>query len=125
METVFDEIDIEHIHRPRINVGILISGTGSNMKRLIEQSQSRGSYCHVGLVISNKEGVKGLETAASMGVETLVIPHGNCREEFELKITKVKKNNDIFKGIISRCSSHEATKLFCLEAILVMKQSSY
>jgi folate-dependent phosphoribosylglycinamide formyltransferase PurN len=62
------------------------------MKRLIERSQSCGSNCHVGLVISNKADVKGLETAASMGVETLVIPHGNCREEFELKVTKVCRN---------------------------------
>lgn len=59
------------------------------MKRLIEQSQTRGSHCHISLVISNKPDVKGLETAASMGVETLVIPHGKCREEFELKVTKV------------------------------------
>lgn len=60
------------------------------MKRLIEQSQTRGSNCQIGLVVSNKADVKGLETASSMGIETLVIPHvGQTREEFELKVTKV------------------------------------
>jgi folate-dependent phosphoribosylglycinamide formyltransferase PurN len=59
------------------------------MKRLIEQSQTRGSNCHISVVVSNKHDVKGLETASRMGIETLVIPHGTCREEFELKVTKV------------------------------------
>ncbi|KAI6243237.1 Trifunctional purine biosynthetic protein adenosine-3 [Aphelenchoides fujianensis] len=87
--------DEEYLKRPRVNVGILISGTGSNMKRLIERSQERGSRCHVSVVISNKPDVRGLEIAAEMGVETLVIPHGSDRTEFEAKVTKALEDRGV------------------------------
>ncbi|KAI6222725.1 Trifunctional purine biosynthetic protein adenosine-3 [Aphelenchoides besseyi] len=85
----------EYLRRSRVNVGILISGTGSNMKRLIEQAQTRGSRCHVSVVISNKPDVRGLDTAAEMGIETLVIPHGNSRVEFEAKVTKALEERGV------------------------------
>uniref|UniRef100_A0A915DTW3 phosphoribosylglycinamide formyltransferase 1 n=1 Tax=Ditylenchus dipsaci TaxID=166011 RepID=A0A915DTW3_9BILA len=76
------------VHRKRVNVGILISGSGSNMARLIHESRRRNSHCHVSVVIANKIGVLGLEVARELGVEAVVIPHGNSRPEFERKITK-------------------------------------
>ncbi|KAI6228828.1 Trifunctional purine biosynthetic protein adenosine-3 [Aphelenchoides fujianensis] len=82
--------DEEYLKRPRVNVGILISGTGSNMKRLIERSQERGCRCHVSVVISNKP-----DTAAEMGVETLVIPHGTDRTGFEAKVTKALEDRGV------------------------------
>lgn len=74
--------------RPKVKVAILISGNGSNMKKLIESAQTPSSNCEVVVVISNKAGVKGLEVAKEMGIETLHIPHTQNREEGDCRISK-------------------------------------
>ncbi|VDM54727.1 unnamed protein product [Angiostrongylus costaricensis] len=46
-------------------------------------------------LISNKEGVKGLEIANAMGVETIVIPHTQVREEGDSKITEALRARNV------------------------------
>ncbi|VDM49392.1 unnamed protein product [Toxocara canis] len=74
----------------KVNVAILISGAGSNMKRLIESSLKPVSKCQIAVVISNVASAKGIETARSMGIRTKVIPSKGAptREAFEELITK-------------------------------------
>lgn len=60
------------------------------MVKLIEQSRLASSNCVISVVVSNKEGVAGLEKARAMGVNTVVIPHGEDRVEFEKKVTVVR-----------------------------------
>lgn len=55
-------------------VGVLISGTGSNMKVLAQASQKEDYPAEVCLVISDKPDVKGLQTAQEMGIKALAIP---------------------------------------------------
>lgn len=62
------------------------------MTRLIEQSHKRNSCCYISVVISNVLNVSGVNLAKSLGVDSIVIPHGNSREEFEEKIHKVGNN---------------------------------
>ncbi|CAD5229451.1 unnamed protein product [Bursaphelenchus okinawaensis] len=93
--SVFPNFDLDYLKRKRVNVGILISGTGSNMVKLIEQSRSSGSNCYVSVVVSNKENALGLQKARRMGVDTLVIPHGTDRAEFERKVTKELKSRGV------------------------------
>lgn len=58
---------------------ILISGGGSNMAAIVKTAQ-RDDWAgklgtHVALVISNKADAKGLDFAASQGIETAIVDH--------------------------------------------------
>ena len=65
-------------------VAVLISGRGSNLGSLIEAAS--GSY-RIILVISNVEGVAGLDRAQAANIPTQVIPHGGkTRESFDGEI---------------------------------------
>lgn len=63
------------IEQPRKKrVGVLISGTGSNMKVLAQACQNDEYPADVCLVVSDKSGVKGLETAREMGIKAVAFP---------------------------------------------------
>lgn len=67
-------------------VAVLISGTGSNLQSLIDHSfdPQTSSRAEIALVISNKDGVHGLERAKRAGIQTKVISHvGLKREEYD------------------------------------------
>ncbi|PIO55777.1 phosphoribosylglycinamide formyltransferase domain protein, partial [Teladorsagia circumcincta] len=74
--------------KPKIKVGILISGNGSNMVKLVESSRRPCSNCEVAVVISNKLGAKGMDIARAMGIEVLHIPHTQIREIGDSKISE-------------------------------------
>lgn len=66
-------------------VGVLISGSGSNLQALIDGCAAGSLPARIALVISNKPGVKGLERAAAAGIPTLVVNHREYpdRESFD------------------------------------------
>ena len=67
------------------NIVILISGRGSNMERIIEESQTGilSTCCRVSLVVSNRKDAKGLQVANGRGVATKVIEsRGLSHEDF-------------------------------------------
>ena len=73
----------------RAKVGVLISGSGSNMQALVEASRAPHCPFEVVLVISNKPDAGGLARAAALGVPTLVVDHrpfGSDREAHERTI---------------------------------------
>lgn len=59
----------------RARVGILISGTGSNMEALIRAAEADDCPYEVAVVISNKPDAAGVRRAGALGVETLVVDH--------------------------------------------------
>ena len=60
-----------------IDLGVLISGRGSNLEAILD-AIARGSLdARVRLVISNKASAGGLEIARAAHVPTVVIPHGD------------------------------------------------
>ncbi len=59
----------------RVKLGCLISGRGSNLQALIDACATPDFPAEIGLVISNKPGVQGLERAAKAGIPTQVIRH--------------------------------------------------
>lgn len=80
----------------RTRVGILISGTGSNMVRLVESMQDDSHPAEAALVLSNRPDAAGLETAARLGVETAVVDHrGKSRPDFEAEIDAVLRDNGV------------------------------
>ncbi|MEO0981205.1 MAG: phosphoribosylglycinamide formyltransferase [Pseudomonadota bacterium] len=73
----------------RIQVGILISGRGSNMEALVRAMQAPEFPAEPALVLSNRPEAAGLDIAASLGVETAAIDHkpfGKDREAFEREV---------------------------------------
>lgn len=68
------------------NVVILISGSGSNLQALIDQSKT-GEYT-IASVISNNADAYGLQRATRAGIPTLVIDHRDFadRKEFDLAL---------------------------------------
>lgn len=70
----------------RKRVGILISGTGSNMEALIRAAQAEDCPYEVAVVISNKPEATGLARARALGVTALAVDHtpfGKDREAHE------------------------------------------
>ena len=58
-----------------MRVGILISGFGSNMIKLIESCEKENTKASINIVISNNPSAKGLEYAKSKGIRAHSIDH--------------------------------------------------
>ncbi|OQR78533.1 trifunctional purine biosynthetic protein adenosine-3-like [Tropilaelaps mercedesae] len=75
---------------PKKKFAVLISGTGTNLQALIDhvKHKERQSAAEIVLVISNIDGVEGLNRAHRAGIPTKVISHKNFknREEFDGKV---------------------------------------
>ena len=55
-----------------MKVGVLISGSGTNLQALIDQSLRHNSHAQIVLVISNVPGVQGLKRAENVDIPTKV-----------------------------------------------------
>ena len=76
-----------------INVGVFISGRGSNLKELIKYSKKNNTSWKIKLVISNKKEAKGLAYAK----KNRIINYGieNKKPQFEKKALRYLKKNKI------------------------------
>jgi phosphoribosylglycinamide formyltransferase-1 len=70
------------------NLGILLSGRGSNFKAIAKNVASgKIPDARIAVVISNKPDAGGIEVAKRMGLETLMIPSkGKQREEHDREV---------------------------------------
>ncbi|ADE14048.1 phosphoribosylglycinamide formyltransferase [Nitrosococcus halophilus Nc 4] len=75
----------------RLPLVILISGRGSNLQAILEQSRSGQLPVEIRAVISNRPQAQGLERAQRAGIETRVLDHRQYpnREAFDLALMKV------------------------------------
>jgi phosphoribosylglycinamide formyltransferase 1 len=69
---------------------ILISGRGSNMRRLVEASESEDWPAQMAAVISNRPDAAGLAFAAERGIATAVVDHKAfaTREAFDAALAQ-------------------------------------
>ncbi|XP_012216171.2 trifunctional purine biosynthetic protein adenosine-3 [Linepithema humile] len=78
---------VASLSKPLKRVGVLISGSGTNLQSLIDATQDPSQHmgAEIVLVISNKPGVEGLKRAERAGIKTLVIKHTDYpnRESFD------------------------------------------
>ncbi|XP_035390722.1 trifunctional purine biosynthetic protein adenosine-3 [Electrophorus electricus] len=75
----------------RTRVAVLISGTGTNLQALMEQTKKPSSSAEIVVVISNRPGVLGLKKASMAGIQTRVVDHKlyGSRAEFDGTIDRV------------------------------------
>ena len=80
-----------------MRVGVLISGFGSNMMKLIESCEKNDSKASIELVFSNNPNAKGIKYAKSKGIKVISIDHKNYenRNEFDNQVNNVLLDHDI------------------------------
>ena len=73
----------------RIKVGILISGSGTNLQAMIDASQEDSFPAEIAIVISNNPSAYGLKRATSADIPTKVIDHKlfDQREDFDTAVS--------------------------------------
>ena len=79
-----------------MKIGILISGSGSNMIKLIESCQNNKN-ASINIVISNNPDARGIEFAKSKNIKTKIINHKEFteREDFDHQVNNVLIENKI------------------------------
>lgn len=77
-------------------LGVLVSGSGTNLQAILDASQAGALDVDVRVVISNRPDAKALERAARAGVQTAVVPHGafETREAFDDELIATLRRHD-------------------------------
>ena len=81
----------------RKRVAVLISGRGSNLQALIDAAADPVFPAEIALVVSNVEGVQGLDRAKAARITTKVVPHSSfsTREAFDAALDSELRKADI------------------------------
>jgi len=82
------------------NLGVLISGRGSNLQAIIDAIAAGRLDARIAVVISNREGARGLDRAKQAGVETLVLDHRDrvqypTREDYDRALVTELKAREV------------------------------
>lgn len=93
------------------NLGILISGRGSNFEAIARGVAAGAIPARIAVVISNREDAQGLQRAKAMGLEARSIPSKDrAREDFEKELAAALKNAQVdcvclagFMRVLSPC----------------------
>lgn len=90
---------IERLAKPKKRVGVLISGSGTNLQALIDKTQDPAANmgCEIVVVISNKRDVEGLRRAERAGIPTKVVTHTDfkSREDFDMACHTILQENRV------------------------------
>jgi phosphoribosylglycinamide formyltransferase-1 len=80
-----------------MNIGILISGNGSNLQALIDACATGHIPATIAVVISNKATAYGLERAKQAGIATVVLSHKDhaSREDYDTALTATLEQHDV------------------------------
>jgi phosphoribosylglycinamide formyltransferase-1 len=78
------------------NLGILLSGRGSNFEAIARNVAAGKIGARIAVVVSNKADAGGIETARRLGLTTLVIPSkGRQREEHDREIVAALQQHQV------------------------------
>ncbi len=75
------------------NIAVFISGTGSNLKKLIEYSFKKNSKFQIRLVISNKSKAIGLNHAKKNRIKSKIINYQDIKKAEKSILYELNKNN--------------------------------
>jgi len=78
------------------NLGILLSGRGSNFEAIADNVASGKLDANIALVISNRADAPGIESATRRGLNALVIPSkGKAREDHDRAVATALAENQV------------------------------
>jgi phosphoribosylglycinamide formyltransferase 1 len=79
------------------NLGVLISGRGSNLQAIIDAIAARTLDARVAIVVSNNASAAGLERARLAGIETLCLSHRGFarREDYDRALIAELRARDV------------------------------
>lgn len=82
---------------PTIKLGVLISGTGTNLQAIIDAIRRGDLKAEIRLVVSNRPDAQGLERARRHGIETAVIEHRKfpSREDFDRAVLAALRDRSV------------------------------
>ena len=81
----------------QVPIGVLISGSGTNLQAIIDAIEAKGLDAAIKLVLSNKADALGLNRARSHGIPTQVLDHGNfpSRESYDQAIVDLLRSRGV------------------------------
>ena len=90
--------------RAPVKLGVLISGTGTNLQAIIDAIERRELRAEIRVVISNRAGVQGLERAQRNAIATHVIEHRRyaTREAFDRALAEALAEHSVELVVIRR-----------------------
>jgi phosphoribosylglycinamide formyltransferase-1 len=79
------------------NLGILLSGRGSNFEAIAKNvAAGKIPNAQIAIVISNRPDAPGIENARRLGLDTLVIPSkGKAREEHDREVVEALRQRNV------------------------------
>ena len=81
-----------------LELGVLASGSGSNLQALIDACANGSLNARVAVVICNVPGARALERAKAAGVPAVLLPHKGyaSREEYDAKLVEtLRADHDV------------------------------
>lgn len=80
-----------------LNLGVLISGRGSNLQAIIDAAEKKVIPARVAVVISNNPQAAGLDRAKKHNIPTVVVEPGKFKDKntYELEIVKTLKQHEV------------------------------
>ncbi len=80
-----------------LNLGVLVSGTGSNLQAILDAIAAGTLNARVRVVISNRANVLALDRARAAGIPALTIPHRDfaTREAFDQALVTALREADV------------------------------
>ncbi|MEN6623518.1 MAG: phosphoribosylglycinamide formyltransferase [Smithella sp.] len=78
-------------------LGVLISGSGSNLQSIIDNIEKGFLKATIKVVICNKPDAYGIKRAQKHGIPVAVLKHENfsSREDYDRELVRILKSNDI------------------------------
>lgn len=79
------------------DIGVLISGRGSNLQALIDAVADRRLAARISVVISNNPGAEGLDRARAAGIDALVMNHRTypSRDAYDAALADVLRAKNV------------------------------
>jgi len=82
--------------RSVVPIGVLVSGSGTNLQAILDATEESGFPASVAVVISNRRDAFGLERARRAGIPAVWVPHrGKDRAAFETALVAVLQEHGV------------------------------
>ncbi len=97
----------------KLRLGVMISGSGTNLQALIDACAAADYPATIEVVISNRPGVRGLERAEQAGIKAVTIDH------------KGFDDKETFEDALHECLAEHNVDLVCLAGFMRLLTSTF